>query len=183
MELQRELVFLEVQSCRSTISENICKKEQKRVDFWQYVYLRDKVVSGESSSKLQLRLFNLMRWWYEEVFGLLSCLKLTFHKHRQYFMDKKKLNNLIKQYEDIQSLSHLSELCSTFEATLTSHLLHYLREGGVLELRVLYPPDFLKQRMGWRNRVSFANSWPGFLVNFNLGFYRRYDYLKVLTSD
>lgn len=182
MELQSELVFLEVQSCRSTISENICKKEQKRVDFWQYVYLRDKVVSDESSFKLQLRLFNLMRWWYEEVFGLLSCLKLTFHKHRQYFMDKKKLNNLIKQYEDIQSLSHLSELCITFEAALTSHLWHYLRDGGVLELGVLYPPDFLKQRMGWSNRVSFANSWPiGFLVNFNLGFYRRYDYLKVLN--
>ena len=181
MEFQRELVFLKVQSFRSTIPEDICKKEQKRVDFCLHVYLKYRDVSVESSSsKLQLRLFHLMKW-HEEVFGLLSCLKLTFHKHRQYFMDKKKLIHLIKQYESTTSLHHLSELCITFEAAFTSHLLHYFRDGGVAELGVVFPPEFLKQRMGWGN--GFVKSWPiRFLVNFNLGFYRRYDYLKVLNS-
>ncbi|KAJ7372361.1 hypothetical protein OS493_019808 [Desmophyllum pertusum] len=59
------------------------------------------------------------------------------------------------------------------------------RDANYTEFRLPYLnyPNFIRGRMGWTvNQVGLTESWPlEFLVKFSLGFYRQYDYLKVLN--
>ena len=131
-------------------------------------------------------LFYLMRMWYENVFGDFACYKMVFNTYGPLFVNERKLKELIKQYEGSTPLWYLNQICFAFEITFQFHILHYLQDANYTTFAVLYHkyPSFLRERMGWSvgHLPSRSGSWPlDFLLKFSLGFYRQYDYLKVLN--
>ena len=136
--------------------------------------------------RAQKRLFYLMRMWYENIFGNFACFKTVFNTYGPYFEDERRSKELIEQYEGSTPLWHLNQICFAFEQVFHFHKLHYLKDANYTALRLLYHeyPSFLRERMGWTvdHLPGYSGSWPlDFLVKFSLGFYRQYDYLKVLN--
>ena len=136
--------------------------------------------------RVQESLYYLMRMWHENVFGDFACLKRFFYTYRPYFTDERKSRLLIEQYEGSTPVWYLNQICIRFSQAFTFDVLHYLTDVSYREFTSLYYeyPIFIKERMGWTvNQLRHAEPWPlEFLVKFSLGFYRQYDYLKVLNA-
>jgi len=135
--------------------------------------------------RAQISLFYLMRMWYENVFGDFACFKMVFNTHRPLFVDKKKLQKLIEQYEVSTPLWYLNQICFRFVQTFQLHELHYLRDVTFTEFTLLYHgyPNFIRERMEWSvDQSRYNESWPlEFVVKSSLGVYRQYDHLKLLN--
>ena len=136
--------------------------------------------------RVHKRLFYLMRMWYRNVFRDFACLKMVFDTYRGLFVNEKKLKELIEQYEGSTPLWYLNQICFAFEHAFQFRLLHYSEDTNYATFGLLYhgyPNLFLRERMGWiiGHLPGYHSSWPlDFLIKFSLGFYRQYDYLKVL---
>ena len=135
--------------------------------------------------RTQTSLFYLMRMWYERVFGDFACFKMVFNTYRPVFVDTKKLQKLIEQYEGSTPLWYLNQICFRFQQTFKLHMPHYLKDLSFIELAALYHgyPNFIRERMEWSlDQSRYNESWPlEFVVMSSLGYYRQYDYLKVLN--
>ncbi|XP_022810060.1 uncharacterized protein LOC111347065 [Stylophora pistillata] len=188
LELIQQILLLKRRGFPSRIPNNVCLNELWRVSLWIDRYLNHRYVYGElNSSKLELRLFYMIRAWHEERFFLLPCYKMAFSKFRPYFRDEKKIEVLIKQYEDSMLLWHLTQVC--FEVTNSIFFKTFwpifFDKYNIDETRDRNYPDFIRERMGWETTWEgirgFFRYWPAeFVIRFTLGLYRQYDYLKIL---
>ena len=195
-ELVRQLKLLNRQRFLSNIvaraleNMKMCLEKQKRrslfstyMRYWKVLPRKAKKIKVERAQKI---LFYLMRMWYENVFGDFACFKMVFYTYRPLFANERKLKELIELYEGSIPLWYLNQICFAFEFTFQFHLLHYLQDADYTTFGLLYHeyPSFLRERMGWNvgHLPGYSGSWPlDFLVKFLLGFYRQYDYLKVLN--
>ena len=169
----------------------ICQEKQKRKSSLLKIYeryTRDLLRNAQKMNveTAQKRLFYLMRMWYENVFGTFACFKTVFKTYGPYFVDEKRSKTLIEEYEGSAPLWYLHHICFAFEQAFHFHALHYEQDANYNTFGVLYHkyPSFLGERMGWMagHLPAYSGSWPlDFLVKFSLGFYRQYDYLKVLN--
>ena len=196
MELIRQLELLNSKRRLSTLVSwaledlKLCQEKQKREVFWynkcvRYTRILPSKAPKANLGRLQESLFYLMRIWHENVFGDFACLKMFVDIYGPYFVDKRKSQLLIKQYEGSTPLWHLNEICLRFELAFNQHILRYLLDGTYVEFTTFYYQYsiFINERMGWTvNQFMNNESWPlEFLVKFSLGLYSEYDYLKVLN--
>ena len=196
MELLQQLKLISRQIFLSNIVASaledikMCGKRQKRASSLLSTYVRHERILRPKAHKINERahksLYYLMRIWYEDVFKYYACLKTVFNVFGPYFLDERRSKELIKQYEGSTPLWYLDQICFTFEQAFQLHFLHYEQEADHIPFRFLYHefPSFLRERMGWMagHLPGYYGSWPlEFLVKFSLGFYRQYDYLKVLN--
>ena len=167
---------------------SVCVYELNRVFLWLLKYFASSHAYGKlKSSELELRLLYLIRTWHEERFVLLPCYKKAFSKYRPYFMDKRNIQTLVRQYEDNMLLYYLSLVCyevkpSEFFRTFDSVFSNKYYRGQISDR---YCPDFIRKRMGWQTNSQWINRffeyWPAeFVIKFALGMYSQYDYLKIL---
>ena len=168
----------------------ICHEKQKQglslfSKYKRYVRILPPKAQKLNLERAQTRLFYLMRMWYKKVFGDFACFKKVFNTYRPYFGDKKKVLKLFEQYEDSTPLWYLDQICFHCRETFKLLILHYLEDVTFIELPLLYHgyPNFIRERMEWSLDQSRHNeSWPlEFVVKSALGYYRQYDYLKVLN--
>ena len=187
-ELIKQLLLSKRRGFPLRIPNFVCVNELKRLSLWLDRYLGSSHAYGElKSSELELKLFYMIRAFHEERFVLLPCYKMAFSKYRPYFVDKIKIQTLIKQYEDNMLLNQLSRVChevthSEFFRTFWPIFYNKYYSG---EIRDRNYPDFIRERMGWRTSSQairrFFGYWPAeFIIKFSLGMYRQYDYLKIL---
>ena len=170
---------------------NMCQERHKQGSSLFSTYSRYVRVLARKAQKMKLEraqklLFYLMRMWYENVFGDFACLKTVFNTYGPYFVDERRSKELIEQYEGSTPIWYLHHISFAFEHAFQFHLLHYLEDANYTTFGVLYQkyPGFLREQMGWMvgHLPGYSGSWPlDFLVKFSLGFYRQYDYLKILN--
>ena len=177
----------------------ICTSKAKSIAFY-YKKLRFLVSLARSAIKgyldqpdeiflsiLSLQLHYLMRTWHKEVFENFACAKKVFDEYRPYFADDRQSKRLISKYENSTPTWYLGFICLSFEHTFSNRLLYYLENATYMEFATMYHryPNIVRDRMGWSTGqlAGHSGSWPfSFLVNFTLGFYRKYDYyLNVLN--
>ena len=197
-ELIRQLELLNSQRRRSMIimascaleDIKLCQENRRRGSFFFKRYARyTRFLSPKAREvnlgRVQESLFYLMRMWHENVFGDFACLKMFFCMYRPYFVDERKSRLLIEEYEGSTPLWYLNVICIKFSQAFAFDVLHYLTDVTYLEFTTLYYeyPIFITERMGWTvDQIRQTEPWPlEFLVKFSLGFYRQYDYLKVLN--
>ena len=187
-ELIKQLLLSKRRGFPLRIPNLVCVNELKRLSLWLDRYLDSSHAYGElKSSELELKLFYMIRAFHEERFVLLPCYKMAFSKYRPYFVDKIKIQTLIKKYEDSMLLNQLSRVCtvvtlSKFFRTFWPIFYNKYYSG---EIRDQNYPDFIRERMGWQTSSqgirTFFKHWPAeFIIKFTLGMYRQYDYLKIL---
>ncbi len=199
LELIRQLELLNRKDCRSikimvsfALEDlKMCQKKQKRAPFLFTAYNRYTRLLTPKARKVNLgrvqeSLFYLMRMWQENVFGTFACLKTIFNTYRPYFVDERTSKLLIEQYEGSTPLWYLNGICFKFEHAFKFHVQSYQLDVTYVELKTLYYQysNFINERMGWPvdHLGGISNPWPlDFLVKFALGFYRQYDYLKILN--
>ena len=167
---------------------SVCVNELNRVFLLLLKYFASSPEYGKlKSSELELRLLYLIRTWHVERFVLLPCYKKAFSKYRPYFMDKRKIQTLVRQYEDNMLLYYLRMVCyevkpSEFFRTFDSVFSNKYYRGQISDR---FCPDFIRKRMGWQTSSQWINRffdyWPAeFVIKFALGMYSQYDYLKIL---
>lgn len=168
----------------------MCQEKQKRSllheTYNRYIRLLPPKARKANLYMVEKSLFYLMRMWHENVFRDFACVKMIFNTYRAYFVDERKSKLLIEQYEGSTPLWYLNQVCFRFEHAFQLYLLHHSQGGSNIELRTLYHKysNFINERLGWPvdHLSGYPGSWPfEFLVKFSLGFYRQYDYLKVLN--
>lgn len=191
LELLNRKRFLSNTLVRALEDIKMCAKKQRRGSslfllynrYARFLPLKAQKINVERAHK---SLFYLMRMWYENVFGDFACYKMVFNTYRPLFVNERKLKELIEQYEGSTPLWYLKQISFAFELTFQFHLLHYLEDANYTTFGLLYYeyPSCLRKRMGWMvgHLPGYSGSWPlDFLVKFSLGYYRQYDYLKVLN--
>jgi len=195
-ELMRQLRLLQRHCCLWKLLPcalediKICQEKQQQgfslfSTYKRYVRFLPPKAQKINLERAQTSLFYLMRMWYEKVFGDFACFKMVFNTYRPLFVDKKKLQKFIEQYEGSTPLWYLNQICFRFGQTFQLHIQHYLMDVTFIELTVLYHgyPNFIRERMEWSvDQSRHHDSWPlEFVVKSSLGFYRQYDYLKLLN--
>ena len=196
MELIQQLSLLQRHCCCWNLllfalkDMKMCQEKQKRGFSLLSTYSRYVVFPPLKDQKIilertQTKLFYLMRMWYAKVFGGFACFKMVFHTYRPYFVDKKKLQKHIEQYEGSTPFWYLNQICFRFKQTFKLHIIRYVEDVTFIELSLLYHeyPDFIRERMEWSvDQSRHSESWPlEFVVKSSLGYYRHYDYLIVLN--
>ena len=188
-EFMRQLSLCTLVNCALEDIE-MCQEKQMRGSslfstYKRYLRFLPPKAQKINVERAQTSLFYLMRMWYEKVFGEFACLKTVFNAYRPLFVNGKKLKELIEQYEGSTPLWYINHICFRFDQTFELHMLHYLRNLTFIELTVLYHgyPNFIRERMEWSfDQSRYNESWPlNFVVKSSLGFYRQYDYLKLLN--
>ena len=188
--LNRHPILSNIVACALEDIE-MCVEKRKRGSslfstYNRYIRLVPLKAQKMNVERAQKRLFYLMRMWYENVFGNFGCFKMVFNTYGPYFVDNRRSMELIEQYEGSTPLWYLNQICFAFEHAFQFHILHYSKDTNYTIFGLLYDeyPSFLRERMGWTvdHLPFYSGSWPlDFLVKFSLGFYRQYDYLKVLN--
>ena len=189
--LNRQRFLSSIVAARALENMKMCLEKQKRTyslvsTYNKYTKMLLLKAQNMNMERAQKRLFYLMRMWYENVFGNFACFKMVFNTYRPYFLDESRTKELIEQYEGSTPLWYLNQICFAFEHAFQFHLLHYLEDANYTTFGLFYHeyPSFLRERMGWivGHLSGYSGSWPlDFLVKFSLGFFRQYDYLKVLN--
>ena len=196
-ELMRQLSLLQRHRCLWKLvpcaleDMKICQEKQQQglsllLTYNRYTRVLHRKAQKMNVERAQKRLFYLMRMWHKNVFGQFACFKMVFNTFGPYFVDERRSTELIEQYKGSTPLWYLNQICFAFEHAFQFHLLYYLEDANYTTFGLLYHeyPSFLRERMGWMvgHLPSNSRSWPfDFLVKFSLGFYRQYDYLKVLN--
>ena len=199
-ELMRQLLLLQRHCCLWKLvlcaleDIKMCQEKQERGSslfsalnrYIRVQFLKAQEMNVDWQERAQKRLFYLMRMWHENVFGDFACFKTVFNTFGPYFLDDRGSKELIEQYEGSTPLWYLTQICFAFEHAFQFHFLHYKEDANYTTFGLLHHehPSFLKERMGWMvgHLPGYSGSWPlDFLVKFSLGFYRQYDYLKVLN--
>ena len=173
-----------------SISRLVKRCSRKRMEFLQhllrlmsyqqaYQYSIPKMRNKAKLYLIHRDLHNLMRVRHNEIFGAFACAKSLIDR-LQPLLDGKKLEILIRQYEETPSLSfYLNHICKAFEHAFD--ILHPVRKG-MLPL-YLYP-DFVQERIQFVTGSSMFGrriQWPlDFFVKLFFGHFRRYDYINTL---